>query len=131
MNEANRYYAVGRRKAAIARVYLSLGEGKIIINRQPMEKFMDRETNRMVIQQPLVLTNMNGKVDLLINVNGGGISGQAGAIRHGLSRALCELDPELRTMLKRAGYLTRDARKVERKKYGLKKARKRFQYSKR
>ncbi len=126
-----RFYATGKRKTSIARVWLQPGTGQIIINRKPSDQYLDRETSKMVIAQPLVLTGTLGKLDVSINVMGGGISGQAGAIRHGISKALLELNPEYREVLKRAGFLTRDSRVKERKKYGRKSARARFQYSKR
>ncbi len=126
-----RFYATGKRKTSIARVWLQPGTGQVIINRKPSDEYLDRETSKMVIAQPLVLTGTLGKLDLSINVLGGGISGQAGAIRHGISKALLELNPEYREVLKRAGFLTRDSRVKERKKYGRKSARARFQYSKR
>jgi len=126
-----RFYATGKRKTSVARVWLSSGSGRIEINKQPSEQYMDRETSKMVIAQPLVLTNTLGKLDIFVSVMGGGISGQAGAIRHGISKALLELNPEFREVLKRAGFLTRDSRVKERKKYGRKSARARFQYSKR
>ena len=107
------------------------GEGNVIINRRTMDKYFGREVLKMILQQPLELVNQQGKVDILVNVRGGGLSGQAGAIRHGIARALLAMDPELRGSLKKAGFLTRDARKVERKKYGQPGARKRFQFSKR
>lgn len=126
-----RFYATGKRKTSIARVWLQPGTGQIVINRKPADNYLDRETSKMVIAQPLVLTGTLGKLDISINVLGGGISGQAGAIRHGISKALLELNPEYREVLKRAGFLTRDSRVKERKKYGRKSARARFQYSKR
>jgi small subunit ribosomal protein S9 len=126
-----RFYATGKRKTSIARVWLQPGTGLIVINKKPSDQYLDRETSKMVIAQPLVLTGALGKVDVSINVIGGGISGQAGAIRHGISKALLELNPEYREVLKRAGFLTRDSRVKERKKYGRKSARARFQYSKR
>jgi small subunit ribosomal protein S9 len=125
------FYATGKRKTSIARVWLKPGTGLIVINRKPSEQYVDRETSKMVIAQPLVLTGMLGKYDVSVNVLGGGISGQAGAIRHGISKALLEVNPEFREVLKRAGFLTRDSRVKERKKYGRKSARARFQYSKR
>lgn len=125
------YYATGRRKSSSARVYLRPGKGDITINNRPIEVFFGRETSRMVVRQPLELTEMLEKFDVMINVNGGGITGQAGAIRHGITRALIEYDEALRTPLRKAGFVTRDARQVERKKIGLHKARKRPQYSKR
>jgi small subunit ribosomal protein S9 len=126
-----RFYATGKRKTSTARVWLQSGTGQITINKSPSEKYLDRETSKMVIAQPLVLTGTLGKLDVYITVLGGGISGQAGAIRHGISKALLEINPEYREVLKRAGFLTRDSRVKERKKYGQKSARARFQYSKR
>ncbi|MCN4144920.1 MAG: 30S ribosomal protein S9 [Thiohalomonas sp.] len=125
------YYATGRRKSSSARVYLRPGKGDIIINNRPIDVFFGRETSRMVVRQPLELTEMLEKFDVMVNVNGGGITGQAGAIRHGITRALIEYDEALRSQLRKAGFVTRDARQVERKKIGLHKARKRPQYSKR
>ncbi len=125
------YYATGRRKSSSARVYLRPGNGAITINSRPIEVFFGRETSRMVVRQPLELTEMSDKFDIMINVSGGGITGQAGAIRHGITRALIEYDEALRSPLRKAGFVTRDARQVERKKIGLHKARKRPQYSKR
>lgn len=131
MSNQERWYGTGRRKESTARVWLMAGEGKVTINRRTMDKYFGREVLKMILQQPLDLVNQQGKVDILVNVRGGGLSGQAGAIRHGIARALLEMDPELRGQLKKAGFLTRDARKVERKKYGQPGARKRFQFSKR
>ena len=125
------YYGTGRRKTSVARVYLRPGSGKIVINRRDFDDYFPNQVLKMVIRQPLLLTETADKFDILINVNGGGPSGQAGAIRHGISRALLEYNGELRPQLKAVGFLTRDARKVERKKYGQPKARKRFQFSKR
>lgn len=125
------YYATGRRKSSSARVYLRPGKGDITINNRPIDVFFGRETSRMVVRQPLELTEMSEKFDVMVNVNGGGITGQAGAIRHGITRALIEYDEALRGQLRKAGFVTRDARQVERKKIGLHKARKRPQYSKR
>ena len=125
------FYATGRRKEAVARVYLRPGSGKITVNRRDVEDYFPRETLKMILRQPLEITDQVGKWDILVNVTGGGLSGQAGAVRHGLSRALVEADQELRAALKKNGFLTRDARKVERKKYGQPGARKRFQFSKR
>ena len=125
------YYATGRRKSSSARVYLRPGNGAITINSRPIDVFFGRETSRMVVRQPLELTEMSDKFDIMINVSGGGITGQAGAIRHGITRALIEYDEALRSPLRKAGFVTRDARQVERKKIGLHKARKRPQYSKR
>ncbi len=126
-----RFYATGKRKTAVARVWLKPGSGAVIINKRPVDEYVDRETSKMVIYQPLVLTGTFGKLDVTVNVLGGGGSGQAGAIRHGISKALLEVNPEFREVLKRAGFLTRDSRVKERKKYGRRSARARFQYSKR
>ncbi len=128
---ADLYYATGRRKSSTARVFLKPGTGNISINTRSLEDYFGRETSRMVVRQPLELVEMLEKVDLKITVRGGGNNGQAGAIRHGISRALVELDSELKTELRKAGFITRDARAVERKKIGLHKARKRPQFSKR
>jgi small subunit ribosomal protein S9 len=128
---ATQYYATGRRKSSSARVYLRPGNGEITINNRPIDVFFGRETSRMVVRQPLELTEMVQKFDVKVNVSGGGITGQAGAIRHGITRALIEYDESLRAPLRKAGFVTRDAREVERKKIGLHKARKRPQYSKR
>jgi small subunit ribosomal protein S9 len=128
---ADSYYATGRRKSSTARVFLKPGSGNITINTRSLEDYFGRETSRMVVRQPLELVEMLDKVDLNITVRGGGNNGQAGAIRHGISRALVELDSELKTGLRKAGFITRDARAVERKKIGLHKARKRPQFSKR
>jgi small subunit ribosomal protein S9 len=122
---------VGRRKEAIARVRLSPGTGNITINGRTMDEYFGRETSKMILVEPLKLVDQMGKLDVFANARGGGLSGQAGAIRHGISRALCELNPEFRPVLKKAGFMTRDARAVERKKYGRPGARKRFQFSKR
>ena len=127
----DRWYATGRRKTAIARVWMSLGTGQITINKREFEEYFGRPTSRLVVLQALELTEFTQKVDLMVNVLGGGISGQAMAIKHGISRALEKMSPELRPTLKRAGYLTRDARVKERKKYGRRGARARFQFSKR
>ena len=125
------YYGTGRRKTSVARVYLRAGSGKIVVNRRDFDEYFPNQVLKMVIRQPLLLTETADKFDILINVDGGGPTGQAGAIRHGISRALLEYNGELRPQLKAVGFLTRDARKVERKKYGQPKARKRFQFSKR
>ena len=125
------YQAVGRRKKAIARVRLIPGEGKIVINGRDIDNYFGLETLKMTVRQPLVLTSLEGRYDVLVNVCGGGLSGQAGAIRHGISRALIKADPELRPAVKKAGFLTRDPRMKERKKYGLKAARRAPQFSKR
>lgn len=127
----NYFYATGRRKNATARVRLKEGEGAFVINKRSLEDYFPRETARMIIKQPFYLTNTYGKYEVIANVHGGGVSGQAGAIKHGISRALLEVNEDFRDILKKAGFLTRDDRIKERKKYGLKKARKRFQYSKR
>lgn len=125
------YYGTGRRKSSSARVFLRPGKGNIVVNQRPLEEYFGRETARMVVRQPLELTEMTEKFDIYATVDGGGMTGQAGAIRLGLSRALMEYDEELRSSLRKAGYVTRDAREVERKKVGLHKARKATQYSKR
>ena len=127
----NQYYATGRRKSSTARVFVKPGKGNIVINKRSLEEYFGRPTARMVVRQPLELVEMSEKLDLFITVTGGGISGQAGAIRHGITRALMEYDESLRPALRKAGFVTRDARRVERKKVGLHKARKRPQYSKR
>ena len=124
-------YGTGRRKSAVARVYIRPGKGAIIVNGRPVDEFFSRETGRMVVRQPLTLTNHLSTFDILVNVDGGGESGQAGAVRHGITRALIQHDASLKPVLKKAGLMTRDAREVERKKVGLHKARKRGQYSKR
>ncbi|HWP42804.1 MAG TPA: 30S ribosomal protein S9 [Blastocatellia bacterium] len=124
-------YGTGRRKSATARVFIKPGTGEIIVNKRRFEDYFKNETHRMVIRQPLHLTDSVGKLDILVNVDGGGIAGQAGAVRHGLTRALIELNPEFRARLKKSGFVTRDPRAKERKKYGQKGARKRFQFSKR
>lgn len=126
-----RFAATGKRKTAIARVILEPGNGTVTINKRPVDDYLDRETSKMIISQPLILTGTYGKLDVRVNVAGGGGSGQAGAIRHGISKALLEYNPEFREVLKRAGFLTRDSRVKERKKYGQPGARARFQYSKR
>jgi ribosomal protein S9/S16 len=125
------YYATGRRKTSAARVFLRRGNGNIIINNKPLHEYFSRETARMVVCQPLEVVGVKDKFDFYITVNGGGVSGQAGAIRHGIARALRSYDEELRAPLRQAGFLTRDARKVERKKVGLHKARRATQFSKR
>ncbi|MDP7065886.1 MAG: 30S ribosomal protein S9, partial [Arenicellales bacterium] len=123
------YYGTGRRKSSTARVFLRRGSGDIVVNRRPLDQYFGRETARMVIRQPLEVADMLGKVDIKVNVSGGGNTGQAGAIRHGITRALLQYDEMLRPALRKAGFVTRDSRKVERKKVGLHKARKRPQYS--
>lgn len=125
------HYGTGRRKTSTARVYLRTGSGEFQVNRKPFEQYFPNETLRMIIRQPLQLTETAGKFDVLINVRGGGPAGQAGAIRHGITRALLEFNADLRPALKQAGLITRDDRIKERKKYGQKGARKRFQFSKR
>src|SRR3990172_3892062 len=127
--QANR--PVGRRKEAVARVRMTPGTGNITINGRSMDEYFGRETSKMILVEPLKLVDQMGKLDVFATAAGGGLSGQAGAIRHGISRALCDLNPEFRPVLKKAGFMTRDARAVERKKYGPPGARKRFQFSKR
>ncbi len=125
------YYGTGRRKTSTARVYLRPGNGDIIINRRGFDEYFPNEALRMIIRQPLRLTDTTEKFNILVNVNGGGTAGQAGAVRHGITRALLEFNADLRPTLKKAGFITRDPRQKERKKYGQKGARKRFQFSKR
>ena len=125
------YYGTGRRKSSVARVYLRPGKGNIVVNRTPIEDYFNRDSIKQVLKQPLALTSNLDTFDILVNVQGGGKSGQAGAVRLGIARALCEANPENRGVLKKSGLLTRDARKVERKKYGQPGARKKFQFSKR
>ena len=127
----DRWYATGRRKTAVARVWMSLGTGQIIVNKRPLDDYFSRAVARLVVMQALELTDYSSKVDLAVNVRGGGIMGQAAAIKHGISRALEKKQGDLRPVLKKAGYLTRDARVKERKKYGRRGARARFQFSKR
>lgn len=124
-------YGTGRRKSAVARVFIKPGKGEITVNDKPIDVFFSRETGRMVVRQPLELTEMTGKFDIMVNVSGGGESGQAGAVRHGITRALIDYDSSLKPALSKAGLVTRDAREVERKKVGLRKARRRKQFSKR
>lgn len=131
MVEGTRYYDTGKRKSAIARVWLMPGNGKITVNRRPLELYFPLETHKTLIQEPFRITQTLGQYDALITIRGGGLSGQAAAIRHGISKSLLHIDAALRPALKQAGFLTRDSRVKERKKYGQKKARKRFQYSKR
>ncbi|MCL2350321.1 MAG: 30S ribosomal protein S9 [Defluviitaleaceae bacterium] len=126
-----KYYGTGRRKSSVARVYIMPGNGKITINKRDMDDYFGLETLKIIVKQPLELTGLASKYDVKVNVHGGGFTGQAGAIRHGITRALLEADVELRPALKKAGYLTRDPRMKERKKYGLKKARRAPQFSKR
>ena len=125
------YYGTGRRKTSAARVYLKSGGGEIVVNGRPLDAFFGRETARMIVRQPLELAQLDGKFDIQVTVRGGGTTGQAGAIRHGITRALMDYDESLRPSLRKAGFVTRDAREVERKKVGLRKARKATQYSKR
>jgi small subunit ribosomal protein S9 len=124
-------YGTGRRKSAVARVFMKPGKGDIVVNDKPLDVFFSRETGRMVVRQPLELTETAGKFDIMVNVSGGGESGQAGAVRHGITRALIDFDASLKPTLSKAGLVTRDAREVERKKVGLRKARRRKQFSKR
>jgi len=126
-----KYYATGKRKSSIARVWLKPGVGDIMVNNRSLDEFFGRATSKMVVRQPLELTDNVGKFDIFVNVCGGGPSGQAGAIKHGITKALLEVDPELRSVLKKAGFITRDSRVKERKKYGLRGARRSFQFSKR
>jgi small subunit ribosomal protein S9 len=125
------HYGTGRRKTAVARVFIKAGSGAIVVNDKPVDEFFSRETGRMVVRQPLVVTNHLNTFDIKVNVHGGGESGQAGAVRHGISRALVAYDDTLKAPLRKAGLVTRDAREVERKKVGLHKARRRKQFSKR
>lgn len=127
----SRFYGTGRRKSSTARVYLKPGSGEIVINRRPLDTYFGRETSRMIVRQPFGAIEMENKFDVMVNVAGGGANGQAGAIRHGITRALMVYDEALRRPLRKAGFVTRDAREVERKKCGLHKARKASQYSKR
>ena len=128
---AERYYGTGRRKKSVARVYVMPGKGNITINKRDIDEYFGLETLKVIVRQPLVATNTDGKYDIVVNVKGGGYTGQAGAIRHGLSRALLKVDEEFRPTLKKEGFLTRDPRMKERKKYGLKAARRAPQFSKR
>ena len=129
--ERQHHYGTGRRKTAVARVFIRPGKGAITVNGRPVDEFFSRETGRMVVRQPLELTKTTATFDIIVNVDGGGESGQAGAVRHGITRALIQYDAALKPALKKAGLVTRDARAVERKKVGLHKARKRHQFSKR
>jgi small subunit ribosomal protein S9 len=131
LDKQGRAYATGKRKNAVARVWIKPGGGKVIVNAKPVETFFARPVLRMLIQQPLVAANRQGQYDVVCTVSGGGLSGQAGAVRHGISKALTHYEPDLRPVLKRNGFLTRDPRVVERKKYGRAKARRSFQFSKR
>ena len=128
---SEKYYGTGRRKSSVARVYLVPGTGKVTINKKDMDEYFGLETLKIIVRQPLEATNMADKFDVIVNVKGGGFTGQAGAIRHGIARALNKYDLDLRPTVKKAGYLTRDPRMKERKKYGLKKARRAPQFSKR
>lgn len=128
---ATHYYGTGRRKTSTARVFLRPGAGEITVNDRPLDRFFGRQTARMIVRQPLELMQLTDKFDIMVTVKGGGTTGQAGAIRHGLTRALMEYDESLRPALRKAGFVTRDAREVERKKVGLRKARRATQYSKR
>ncbi len=125
------YYGTGRRKSSVARVFVKTGSGQIVINGKPVDEYFSRETGRMIVRQPLVLIDRVASFDIMVNVNGGGESGQAGAVRHGITRALIDFDAALKSPLKAAGLVTRDARDVERQKVGLRKARRRKQFSKR
>jgi len=127
----NYYYGTGRRKTSVARVFIKQGNGRIVVNDKPVDDFFSRDTGRMVVRQPLVLTGHEQTFDIMVNVTGGGESGQAGAVRHGITRALIDYDVQLKPTLSKAGLVTRDAREVERKKVGLHKARRRKQFSKR
>jgi small subunit ribosomal protein S9 len=131
MAEASKWYGTGRRKEAAARVWIKPGEGEIVVNSRAVDEYFGRETLKMILMQPLDIVEQRGKVDISVKVAGGGLSGQAGAIRHGLTRALIEMNSDYRSPLKKAGFVTRDPRAVERKKYGRPGARKRFQFSKR
>lgn len=131
MAKSARFYGTGRRKKSIARVYLTPGKGEIKINKRPIDEYFGLETLKVIVRQPMVATDTADKYDVLVNVHGGGYTGQAGAIRHGISRALLQMDAEYRPVLKKAGFLTRDPRMKERKKYGLKAARRAPQFSKR
>ncbi len=131
LDKQGRAYATGKRKDAVARVWIKPGAGKIVINEREIETYFARPVLRMLIQQPIVAANRAGQYDVICTVSGGGLSGQAGAVRHGISKALTNFEPDLRSVLKRGGFLTRDSRVVERKKYGRAKARRSFQFSKR
>lgn len=131
MNEVTKYTAVGRRKESVARVRLSPGKGQITVNARPYEKYFLRETDRIIVTQPLEITNNANKYDITANLSGGGLTGQAGALRLGIARALVSAEPQFKDLLRKEGYMTRDPRAKERKKYGQKGARKRFQWTKR
>ncbi len=126
-----RFYATGKKKTSVARVWVKPGTGEIVVNRRPLDEYFGRATSKMIVCQPLELTENTGKFDISVNVSGGGPSGQAGAIKHGITKALLAVNPELRPVLKKAGFITRDSRIKERKKYGRKAARASFQFSKR
>ncbi len=131
MDQVTKYMAVGRRKESVARVQLLPGKGGIVVNARPYDKYFYRETDRIIVTQPLTVSNNLTKYDIIANINGGGLTGQAGALRHGISRALILAEPDLKDLLRKSGFLTRDPRAKERKKYGQKGARKRFQWTKR
>ena len=131
MSETTRYYETGKRKSAVARVWLTPGSGQVTVNKLPLESYFPLEIQQSMVREPFDFTDTTDQFDALVTVRGGGVSGQAGAIRHGVAKALLQVDPEYRVTLKQQGFLTRDPRVKERKKYGQKKARKRFQYSKR
>jgi len=131
MDQVTKYMAVGRRKESVARVQLLPGKGGIVVNARPFDKYFYRETDRIIVTQPLAVSNNLAKYDVIANINGGGLTGQAGALRHGISRALILAEPDLKDLLRKSGFLTRDPRAKERKKYGQKGARKRFQWTKR
>jgi len=131
VNQVTKYMAVGRRKESVARVQLLLGKGDILVNARPYERYFFRETDRIIVKQPLAVTNTLTKYDIIANISGGGLTGQAGALRHGISRALILAEPDLKDLLRKQGFMTRDPRAKERKKYGQKGARKRFQWTKR
>ncbi len=126
-----RYYSTGKRKSAIARVWLKEGSGLILVNKKPMDEYFSVEMARKLVHQPMQLTDMDSKFDVMVTVTGGGVTGQAGAVKHGITKALLEYNPDLRPVLKKAGFITRDSRVKERKKYGQRGARARFQFSKR
>jgi small subunit ribosomal protein S9 len=131
MMAENKFYATGKRKTSVARVWIKSGNGGIVVNQKPIDEYFGRETSKMVVRQPLELTGNVGKFDVIVSVSGGGPSGQAGAIKHGITKALMEADADLREALKKAGFITRDSRIKERKKYGKRSARRSFQFSKR
>ena len=131
VDKKNAFYSTGRRKTAVARVWMMPGSGKILVNRRELDQYFGRATSKMVVRQPLVLTETVGRYDIFVNVSGGGLSGQAAAIRHGVTRSLMKINGSFRPSLKKEGYVTRDSRQKERKKYGQRGARARFQFSKR